>query len=184
MNITINKDTPIEQLIEYLKVNRQNINDCIANSLLSNFKTVGDIYNLKYQELSTLPDISKGYSSRLATIFIINDYSNSRHSNLVSSLSNCYTAHPNHRVLEQSVYYENFKYWLEHQDYKTDSERYRFSTFVEFLDELNQQSKQETNVNKPSEQPDDKSFRLIQKLLEIWNDDVEQQVEDIINRSR
>ena len=43
---------------------------------------------------------------------------------------------------------------------------------------------QETNSTKQSQQPDDKSFRLIQKLLEIWNDDVEKQVEDIINQSR
>ena len=180
MNITINKDTPIEQLIEYLKVNRHNLNDVIANSLRSNFKTIGDIYNVSYQELSTLPEISKIYSARLAMIFIINDYLVSRNSNLVNSLLKNHKNLPARvDILKKSGHFERFKNWT----IKHDS-IYSFLSFVKYLDELNQQSIQETNVTKQPQQTDDKSFRLIQKLLEIWNDDVEQQVEDIINQSR
>lgn len=192
MNITINKDTPIEQLIEYLKVN-QRLTDIIANSLRLNFKTIGDIYNVSYKDLMQLPGISYKYPLRLAINFLVKDYINFKNCTLLISLveyTNSEILHW-HGILHSisPTLLKEYEIWST-QNYNEYIKRHcssidlRLSSFVEFLDELNQQSIQETSTTKQPQQTDDKSFRLIQKLLEIWNDDVEQQVEDIINQSR
>ncbi len=205
MDITINKETSIDELVNYLKINRHNLTDTIANILRSNFKTVGDIYNISYQELSTIPGIAMSYSTRLATIFIINDYSNSRNSNFIKSLLSCKVVyHTPWPVLKKYGLKEKFHAWLDKLEEKKQIDcSNRFALFVKYLDKLNKkqqnttsnkqseekiiankQTQQETLSAKQSKQTDDKSFRLIQQLLKIWNDDVEHQVEDIINQSK
>ena len=172
MNITINKDTSIEQLIQYLKVNRHNLNDVIANSLRSNFKTIGDIYNVSYQELSTLTKITDKYIFHLATIFIINDYEFCNDTPLYSSIRN---KNIDQKFISKWEHYDKFIKWYkefytEILEKEPQCPSFRFLSM--FIYGLTRQSKEE------------KASRLFQQLLEIWNDDVEQQVEDIINQSR